>query len=127
MMYLRHWALVVICTACLFRIDTATAGEVSVERAVDLFVEGDVDGLHRAFAAHQAAFDAGDIDGVTYVRPYAVFIVSTEARRETIDAWRTAYPDDPAALAASGAVMQALWGLHGHRTPAWDMRPRQRA
>lgn len=58
------------------------------------------DAIEAAFAAHQAAFNAGEIAPGAYRSPYEVFNTTEPKVEATLDGWLTAYPDSPQARAA---------------------------
>ncbi|MEO1532035.1 MAG: hypothetical protein AAFU72_07690 [Pseudomonadota bacterium] len=88
------------------------SGALGYGEARALFIEGDVEGLHRRFVEHREGFGADGMSGLAFERPYYAFYVYSAVRRETIAEWRRRYPEDASAMAAEAAhhyhVMRTL-------------------
>lgn len=85
--------------------DAAMEG-LTLSSARALLREGDVDALQAAFAAHEAAFDAGEINPDDFTRPFNAFHVFHPPFRGTLEAWGEAYPESASAQAALGAAYE---------------------
>ena len=83
--------LLVLATAFFPALATALTGDEAYEIARG----EDAGAIEAAFAAHQAAFNEGEIGPNTYQRPYSVFWTTEPLVEATIDGWLAAYPDSP--------------------------------
>jgi hypothetical protein len=81
----------------------ALATALTRDEAYEMARGGDAGAIEAAFAAHQAAFNAGEIGPNIYQRPYSVFWTTEPLVETTIDGWLAAYPDSPQAAYAKAA------------------------
>lgn len=79
----------------------ALATALTRDQAYELARAGDAGAIESAFAAHQAAFNAGEIGPSAYRRPYFVFSTTEPLVEASLDGWLAAYPDSPQAAAAT--------------------------
>lgn len=81
----------------------ALAEPLDRSAAYELARAGEPDAIEAAFAAHQAAFNAGEFGPGAYRSPYVVFSTTEPRVEATLEGWLTAHPESSQAAAAEAA------------------------
>lgn len=102
---MRALARLVVFAAALL---PGAAGALDLAESRALVRGGDTAAVETAFAAHQAAFAAGEIGADAFTLPYGAFATTDPAVLALIEDWNDTMPESPLAMTAKAASLVHL-------------------